>query len=654
MRSFYHSLFLIMLFIALLYPAGSVRAAEAQRSVVSAPLVVYTNAAPQVIRLMFPGNWIVTADGKLTLEISVSLGAAPNSSALFLSVSAANELLEVIPLARPGLHTLKLVLPQKMLETANESGTLDLALDVWNDSGCGTWGGVTILPTSRFDVPHRVDAPNLNLAQFPKQLLGEDGKFEPILFVLPDQPTLGELQAGITLATGLGWQTNGDLPVLLVSESHLTDDIRQKYNLLYIGKTSSLDILTRLILPMPVLEDDFLLPDRYEFEHTGQTDGVLQMIVSPWNDKKVMLIVSASGEVGIQNAAKALSLGNIRTNIKENAAIVKNVMVSPPTEDAHPLNASMQVLGYQNYPMNHIGAQTTQFLFQVPMNSVVSANGWVEFVYEVPLPLNPENSSVYIYLNNHFIGVLPLNTVAQQQKIRLPLPTEYLQSGQNTLTVAAHLAPVTFCRNAGLQPTWLMLFASSEIKLQPGFFEKRTLIPDPTLSVATENLVNRLGQAAFVLQSNEPETWQVAIQLAATLGAHSDGALAFPSVYIRTIPTGERTGKNIIFVGRASQFPLLTELGDTLPAPFDAFSDRPSEAGLDVVFRVSYDDPVGYLQLAASPWDKNRIILVVVGNTLPGVALAGNAFRDPDLRAGMASAFVVVSADELVVEQVPR
>ncbi|HKY53909.1 MAG TPA: cellulose biosynthesis cyclic di-GMP-binding regulatory protein BcsB, partial [Anaerolineales bacterium] len=162
-------------------------------------------------------------------------------------------------------------------------------------------------------------------------------------------------------------------------------------------------------------------------------------------------------------------------------------------------------------------------------------------------------------------------------------------------------------------------------------------ILDPTLSTT-----------ALVLQPNDLESWRSAQQLATYLGDRGNGSIVLlKTFYADAIPESARSNLNLIVLGLAPQMPIMTELNDFLPAPFETKAGIATERNMQVTFRIPADSPVGYVQLLPSPWDERNFVVVAVGNLRQGATWAATALYDSDLRSRLAGNFAVINDQQV-------
>ena len=226
--------------------------------------------------------------------------------------------------------------------------------------------------------------------------------------------------------------------------------------------------------------------------------------------------------------------------------------------------------------------------------------------------------------------------------LRIEIPTGILRFGENQLRVEADLLPITDCDYAGFAKYFVTILDETlihipvaptpdstaqiplDLKMLPGIFLTHTNL---------DNLV-------FVLPEANPSSWSVASQIALELG--NDGLPLIPEMlayFGSEVPPEIAENHSLIFVGRSSELPLLAEINDELPAPFNFESDTASEEQMQVVYRIPPDVSIGYLELLPSPFNQSEAMLVVSGNTDEGVSLAGSTLIDSKLKSSALRAF---------------
>jgi predicted outer membrane lipoprotein len=157
-----------------------------------------------------------------------------------------------------------------------------------------------------------------------------------------------------------------------------------------------------------------------------------------------------------------------------------------------------------------------------------------------------------------------------------------------------------------------------------------------------------LGDVAFVLPKANPSSWKIAGQMAYQLGRSANPLISnLEAVYADEVPQPVLDEKSLIVIGKSSTVPFLSQINDQLPAPFDFENDTASESHMQVVYRIPRGMSVGYLQLMSSPFNIEKPILVVAGNSDDGLVMAGNALLLSELRSQLTGVFAVTNGTQV-------
>ena len=223
------------------------------------------------------------------------------------------------------------------------------------------------------------------------------------------------------------------------------------------------------------------------------------------------------------------------------------------------------------------------------------------------------------------------------------LTTIFLQSGNNVqYKIPVPVTALTPTRQDGLYEVNLLLNAAIDCDYN---FHKTTVVVTSTSqltlpyieTVTSTPLANLprpfyqsgsiIPQSAMMVIPDSPSAseLQAALTVAASFGRLTAGRLPISLITSSQFTEAIRNGSNLIFVGKASSLPVLGGL--QLPATIKQSSqfDFPG---------MQTDD--GILQMAVSPWNSGKALLVVGGNTDAGVVKAaqalstGNVLTDTD------------------------
>ncbi|MCC7119447.1 MAG: cellulose biosynthesis cyclic di-GMP-binding regulatory protein BcsB [Anaerolineales bacterium] len=614
-----------------------------------------------VTHLLFsiPPNWKLAAGGDIQIDYDVmlsgsglaQLASSGNPYGGSLTVSFNNQVIGTISLSATGSNSARFQIPQEALSPATADGrhVLKIALDAQFSCQYDVRATVTIKNTSILNLVYGITPPDLNLSRLPAPFYTSNALVpERTLVVTPDSPTPGELQAALNIMAGFGSMVGSTADFSLVNSGKVTNDDLATSNFIFVGEPDKLPLLSNVItLPLKVEAGNFpnLPPD-------SASDGVVQMAVSPWNAAKSILLVSGKSEDAVQKASQAVSSGNIFIYQDPTLAYVKEVQ---PSMNSIPLveNFSVQNLGYPTETLNGLGVSSVDYTFMVAKQQLFTRDGYFELFYYHSALVDNGLSSLNIELNGQVINSTALDKASEElTSVRIKIPFGILRYGENRLTISTRLAADTSCDESGFSDPWAIISDQSNFHLPEantlGAFQYTAmdLKNYPGLFVTQSDL----GDLAFVLSKTDSTGWGIAGKLAYELGRVANPAISgIKAVYADDVSPEIRENYSMIVIGKASTLPIMNELNDSLPAPFDFATDTASERQLQIVYRIPQGVSVGYLELFHSPFNIDKLIMVLSGNDAAGLVLSGDALLVNEINSQVSGVFAITNGKQVAV-----
>jgi hypothetical protein len=609
-------------------------------------------------RVLFsiPPNWRLVPTGEVSLEYEVTLtgadvgliGTELNPYGGSLLVSFNDELVSTIALKDLGPQTMQLTLPPASLDAVRQDGRHELTISLSAQFSClyNIRAIVVVKPTSSFKLPFEVSSSVLDLSRLPAPFHLRDALLpDKTLVVVPDDPDPKELQAALNVMSGFGSLVGESFDFGIAPAGELTETLLAESNLIFVGRPEQFDLLSNISFPLAVENKKFTnLPAESE------TDGVLEMAISPWNESKTALLVSGNSIDAVLKAAQAISSGRILTYENPALAYVADVKLLsqtlPVVEDF-----TLQSLGYKTETLSGIGLNSVQYLFNASKEQLNTKDGTINLIYYHSGLLDYGVSSFSVELNNQVIASSSFSKESEQlTTLQIKIPPGILRFGENRLTISARLFAITSCDTTGFSNPWLTISDQSSIHL-PATTDTGAVSPwlldlkfYPDLFTTSSDL----GDVAFVLPKDNPSTWKIAGQVAYQLGRETNPLISnLEAVYADEVPQPVLAEKSLIVIGRSSTVPFLSQINDQLPAPFDFATDTASESHMQVVYRIPSGMSVGYLQLMNSPFNIEKPILVLAGNSEEGLTMAGNALLLNELRNQLTGVFAVTNGTQI-------
>ena len=602
-----------------------------------------------------PANWRLAPGGEIQLDYEVTLSGADagliksnNPYGGTLSVTFNNQLVTTISLNELGPHTMKFTLPPTALTSVRQDGRHQLTISLNAQFSClyNISAVVVIKSTSLFKLPFEVSAPELNLSRLPAPFYLRNALVpDHTLLVVPNDPDVKELQAALNVMSGFGSLVGDKFDFGLVPASELTNETLAASNLIFVGRPDEFDILSNIKLPLAIENKKFV-----DLPTESEADGVLEMAISPWNDSKVTLLISGNSAEAVYKAAQAASAGKVL--IYENPALAYVADVQP-LSDSLPVveNFTLQSLGYKNETLSGLGLNSVQYLFNASKEQLHSKDSSIDLIYYHSGLLDYGFSSFSVELNNQVISSTAFSKETEQlSTLQVKIPPGILRFGENRLTVSARMLTITSCDATGFSDPWLTISDQSTIHL-PATTDANSSTPSLLDLKFFPNLFmthSDLGDVAFVLPKSTPATWKIAGQMAYELGRNSNPLLSnLKAVYAEDVPQQVLDQNSLIVIGKSSTVPLISKINDQLPAPFDVASDTANESNMQVIYRIPKGMSVGYLELLDSPFNVEKPILVLAGNSDDGLVMAGNALLLNELRNQLTGVFAVTNGTQI-------
>ncbi|MBI1794933.1 MAG: cellulose biosynthesis cyclic di-GMP-binding regulatory protein BcsB [Chloroflexi bacterium] len=610
-----------------------------------------------------PADWKLTGGTQLNLSLAVTISTGVQGQATAtsnqnpyggtvgggtLTVILNSTALAVLPLDQTGEIQRSIPIPVEAFKSDRGDGRMVVGFILNSGFSCYLYDqmNVIIRTSSFFTLPHDLVSPSTSLVNFPRPLYQNSFIPDSALIVIPDKPSSGELQAAMTIASGLGNLTSGALSLDLTTLSKLTADQQAKSNLILVGNAASMPVLGQLQLPLPVSGGQFQLAS------DSPDDGLVQMINSPWSSANVVLAVSGNTDQGTIKAAQAVSTGVIRANKAPNLAVVQAVQTTPlllPQQT----DRTLTDLGYQGFVFENRGVESVSYNFNVPPGWAVDPEASFNLNFGHSALLDYNRSGIVVLLNGSPIGSVRLSDDTASRsvnKIIISIPATAVIPGNNRLDIKANLIPRDSCTPPNMRGLWVNIWSDSTLHLP--------MNPSPINLATNQSLASYpapftyypvLDNTAFVLPHEDVEAWRAALQIAAYLGLNANGPLSAPSVfYGDAIPVPERSKYNLLVIGQPSQLPIVGEMNSFLPAPFSDGSPVPTEKNFQVNYLIPADSPMGYVEMLASPWNSDNVVLAVLGNVPQGVKWASSSLIDSTLRSKLAGNFAVINDRQII------
>lgn len=596
-----------------------------------------------------PPTWQLQEGSKIVLRYNFShSGGAQSTLGANLLVYYNNTLLETIYLNQSGQVTREIAIPLSAFESVSPDGRNFIGLFFDASIACideNFSANLIVSAQSEIQFAYAEIPPVIDLSKLPSPIY-QPSPLEriPTVIVVPDQPSALELQSALAVAAGLGSSTQGNLDIETLPVGNLPDNQRLSSNLIFVGLPPKFSILQGVNLPIPITANGFSLSG------LNENDGVMQMIISPWNPSRVLMLVSGNTEQGLVKASAIFGSDTIFTSGRPDVVIISDVNKSTAPASI-PDTRSFSDLGYGNVTFGDAGGQYMSYSFYVSSEQASSTGAYIELITTHSNLLDYERTGISLILNSELISSISFGRDAEQiSTTRISLLPNVLRRGNNLLEVVTDLRPKDNCYARELQSNWLTVSESSVIHTP-----RNSQAANLTRNINLDNFPylflteDNLSDVAFILPKGDPLSWRQAAAMAYFLGSNgniviSDLAVAFGDDISEEI----LRRRSLILVGRASTLPIVSQFNDSLPAPFEPGGDEAIQPAMMVNYRLLPGVSVGYLQLIPSPWNSDRAVLLVTGNTVNGIPMAVNALLTSALSVNVQGNFAIIYGDQVL------
>lgn len=564
-------------------------------------------------RVELPGNFEISPIGNyldlvtshllrtpgLTASLEIIVNGLPIST---VNLGASNAVSE----------TTRIDLPEGVIQKGRN--TVDITLDTGQTcEDTGAMVDVVVDNSSLVNVDYQQNSYVPDLGLYPSPFVEQNLLQIPVTIVLPDQPTSNDLSVAATIAAGLGSQSNGNINLTAIPAGNIDVDLLSTSHLIVVGQPDKNSLLGDLDLPL-ALDSSTL--------DSGQ--GILQEIVSPWNQFRLVLVVSALDDEGIIKAGTVLNRQVNFLGMRGPVAIVLDVLPLPKSEESHEASITLASLGYDDEIVYGAAPRSYSFWFELPPGWRLEDSPFFALKFAHADSLDPYQSVMDVKLNDVPVGSTLLDeSNVDNGELVASLPINLLRTGLNRVQVDIEMSLVNGdkCQDEANERAWTVISNQSEIFLpynaldfgpslrhfpypfsEPsGFAQTLLVLPDQ----ATDLMLNDVMQLAVQMgRSTKPE--------------NISPRIAFANQVDETLLEDH----HLILLGLPTENLLLQEANQYLPQPFLPNSNALEPLVVDNVALVSDPDrDAGLLQMTTSPWNDAYNLLAITGTSEEGYKL---------------------------------
>jgi len=362
----------------------------------------------------------------------------------------------------------------------------------------------------------------------------------------------------------------------------------------------------------------------------AEGDGLIQEVVSPWSPRRAALVVTGLSDEAILRAGQALGA---RTGFPGMSGPYAIVQAAQPVSEttARPVeDITFASLGYVDSVLD-VYTEGIGYTFYVPRAWALDEDAGLALHFAHGTALSVVSATLEIQLN----GVPIYSVLLDEQNVydtwsAIPLPQSRLAVGTNRLNIRLsgdfpECMDVVFAERF-----WLTIYSGSFLHLPHEKTKSTFDLADFPQPFGDQN---DLGDVVFLLPGH-PAVTEVEglLRLASRLGSAARGDAFLPQVALGGDPEKAMWGSyEVIALGRPTGNPYVADVNDSLPQPFIPGTDEIRQQVDHIIYRLPPGYSLGYVQELASPWDEDRVMLVVTGSTDEAVAWALDVLTNDEL-----------------------
>lgn len=483
-----------------------------------------------------------------------------------------------------------------------------------------------ILPDSKLVFDFQPQPIALNFSRYPYPIF-DNLSLEPnqLAYLLPNTIDESWLTATTRFQTNVGrFAQYRPLNTRLLTA---IDQMQPNERLVIIGTPKTQPTLAQLTLPLS-LKDGQVRDDKKNV--LPNDAGVLMLTTTP-DKRHSVLVITGNNADGVAKAVQFLIQPRDRQLGTGQAIVVHQVTDVPapaprewsgylPTANNFQLKdlTTFDNKPYEDMTVRGADAPVMEFDFRAPPDDQFATGNFINLNYSYSPQVNPLNSLIEVQLDGLALIGKKLDSItgASHETLRVALPEDRIKPNSK-IRVRFQLDPRErrSCNRALDQQLWGTVHADTSFELN-----RANVVQVPDLKLLQFGYPfaspQDLSKTAIVLPDN-PSTSDLALlfEMSARLGRLSQSESVKLDVFrADKLPTAVRSDRHLIAIGTREQFPLpdaLQSEGFTLQ---ESFRRQRGQSQVQTL-----PDAEGLVKEIVSPWNRDRVLLMLSGQTKAGL-----------------------------------
>ncbi|HEY9685846.1 MAG TPA: cellulose biosynthesis cyclic di-GMP-binding regulatory protein BcsB [Coleofasciculaceae cyanobacterium] len=606
-----------------------------------------------------PKGWKVLPSSNIRLSFQHGANLLPERSSLNVLVN--NRILKSIPLGKDNITptTISISVPPELLKDNN---ILSYQVDQHYTYKCEDpfseelW--TQILPDTALTLNYGWDKVSPDLAQYPFPLLDPLNNYTPTVVGYVVSPSASDqtMEAFGVVAAHLGQQAKWRALKPYVGDQNA---LSSGDNLVLVGTPQENPAIGAVAggLDLPLSGNQF--NDKNGGTLPADT-GVLQLIPNPKNPTRAILVVSGNGPEGVKKAAHVLAQGSLNKVLVGRSAIIKDY--NRGAEYPYRAWDGFILQSGDNFSELGLLTQTARGITALPIFYQIKLmpdiflpgrrHAKLHTVYSYASQLDASQSKLEVLMNGKAIKSIPLDDKAGKSlaELTIDIPTEEVHTF-NDLEYRFHLYPEKYdmCRFVTDVHIWGTVHNNSWVEF-PG--EVKAALPDVGLindGGYPFTAYQDMSRTAVVLPEAASRTdLEVMVQLLTRLGRESASrkGIELAAHHVNTLPDNVKKDSNLIVIGQRGQNKLFEELKGKATLLVENKLSTLNEDQKTKLAQLNYTPGQGVLEEVLSPWNENRVALLVTGENDTALIHDAQLFSNDDWFKGIKQGNLTVVNDE--------
>ncbi|MBC7332524.1 MAG: cellulose biosynthesis cyclic di-GMP-binding regulatory protein BcsB [Synergistetes bacterium] len=325
---------------------------------------------------------------------------------------------------------------------------------------------------------------DLSIKDFPSPYFEENVSHRELTaFVLPDNWSPKEVEA--IMAIALDWARRASFKkfspsIFLISE--LNDEIKSKYNLIYIGKSSS--------FPTSILDSFGINPEDLKGKFA------ISSFIS--SNGKGRLFITSEEESGVLRGARALLLKEVRDQIDGNKVFLPVDIPLPMKEESPEFGTDIYFTDLMLTDIIFRGtySHADSISFRIPLHWRIKGSPTLVIHFRHSPALDGKKSALTVLINDVPIKAVELNSKnTTDGRLIVPIPYEAIKGDYLIIGFEAHLdINVPDCNHNYSEAAWLVIEKSSYLHIPHDIKAMKPLIENLPFAMVGEKINLYVGR----------------------------------------------------------------------------------------------------------------------------------------------------------------